>query len=125
MEKLSKKTLVSIEGDDERMVIRESVRRYPARAENDRNLVLTEAENAYILQNRGYEMLVVELERIRKTRCKFKSGLEQVKNFIKHKNGTINTIEDNGLEVTVLTLCGSTASVFQPYSDIDRLYYEV
>ncbi|MFT5852005.1 MAG: hypothetical protein ACI87J_001980 [Colwellia sp.] len=61
------------------------------------------------------------LSNVRQLRTTYQEGLELAKTFTILNGGNYSTCEENQ---TTLTLGNEIAICFQPYPDIDRLYFE-
>lgn len=70
------------------------------------------------------EILVAEIERVIESGVGYAAGEAEVIRFVlKHGGGFLRTTDDEGGGVEI-SLNGVRVSVFQPYKDIDRVYYE-
>jgi hypothetical protein len=61
---------------------------------------------------------------IREERITYNEGLSIAQRYTLENNGTVQTDQDNGTTITILSFDGFTCSCFQPHQDIDLFYYE-
>lgn len=69
-------------------------------------------------------MLIEKLDRIRTDGATFGEGLSEAIKFTEHHNGSVFRYEEDGAEFVDLCVGCDRATVFQPFPDIDKFYFE-
>lgn len=84
-------------------------------------------ESPELVDDKNHRAFLNRLDEIRNSGASFLDGLTLTKLYVAQQGGFFRVLEeedevaDNAVEFTI---GGLTATVFQPYPDIDRFYYE-
>lgn len=72
----------------------------------------------------AFTLLIAKLDELVSRNISYLSGVKEVVDFVKSHNGISKEVPAEAGGGFELYLNGKQVSVFQPYPDIDRIYYE-